>query len=435
MKFRYASITAIYLTISAALATGADWTHWRGASYNGSSGETNLPENWSKTKNIAWSTDLPGAGSSTPIVSGKHIFLTSTANDLKEVQAICIAAKTGKVVWNKTIGSGRKAPRNNMATPSPVTDGKMVYFLCGTGEITAMDFKGKTIWSRKLEKAYGRFAVKFGYSSSPLLYDGKLFVSLLREPDRVKKESPGETRTESFLLALNPATGKEIWKKTRYTPAKEEAFDTYGSPIPCEIGGVKGVVLGGGDLITCNNASTGAEMWRHDYGRTNRETRWRLIPTVTVTDSVVVLPWPRGSSGLFAITPPKTAGDKPSPAWTIKGNAPDVCTSLYYKGLLYVLDGKKKASLSCVDPKSGKVHWTHALTGKPIWRASPTGADDKIYCMSTAGQVSIIAAGTSLKVISDGKIDMDSRDCVSTIVPTNGSLLIRTPKKLYCVRK
>ncbi|MCP4379790.1 MAG: PQQ-like beta-propeller repeat protein, partial [bacterium] len=150
---------------------------------------------------------------------------------------------------------------------------------------------------------------------------------------------------------------------------------------------------------------------------------------------VVVLPWPRGKEGLFAITPPKTAGGKPTVAWTIKGSAPDVCTSLYYKGLLYVLDGKKKATLSCVDPKNGKVHWKQKLSGKPIWRASPTGADDKIYCMNMAGQISILAAGTTLKVISDGKIDMDSSDCMSTIVPANGNLLIKTPKKLYCIGK
>jgi len=428
-------MTAICVSSLCGPAVGGDWTHWRGAAYNGSADETNLPDNWSTTKNIAWSTDLPGPSSATPIVSGKHIFVSSTANDLKELRAICISADSGKILWSKVLGSGRKAMRNNMATPSPVTDGKAVYFLYGTGDIAALDFKGDIIWSRKLEEAYGRFAVKFGYSSSPLLYDGKLFVCLLREPARVKKEAPGETQTKSYMIALNPADGKEVWKQVRHTPAKEEAYDTYGSPLPCEIGGVKGVVLAGGDLITCNDAKTGKELWRYDYGRKDRETRWRLIPSVTVTDTTVVLPWPRGSSGLFAITPPKAAGGKPVVAWTIKGSAPDVCTSLYYKGLLYVLDGKRKGSLSCVDPTSGKVHWRQALTGKPIWRASPTGTDDKIYCMNMSGQVSILAAGKTCKVLSDGKIDMDSSGCMSTIASANGSLLLRTPKKLYCIRK
>jgi len=276
--------------------------------------------------------------------------------------------------------------------------------------------------------------VKFGYSSSPLLYDGKLFISLLREPARVKKEARGDS-TESYLIALDPADGKEIWKQVRHTPAKEEAFDTYGSPLPCEIGGTKSVLLAGGDLITCNDAGSGKELWRYDYGREDRETRWRLIPSVTVTDAEVIMPWPRGASGLFAITPPKVAGGKPAVAWTIKGSAPDVCTALYYKGLLYVLDGKRKATLSCVEPSSGKVHWKQKLTGKPIWRASPTGADDKIYCMNMAGEVSIVAAGTDLKVISDGKIDMRSSGCMSTIVAAGGNILVRTSKKLYCIRK
>jgi outer membrane protein assembly factor BamB len=425
---------AILVSITCGLAPGGDWTHWRGPAYNGASNETNLPDDWSTTKNVTWSTDLPGPSSATPVVSGKHIFLSSTANDLKELRAVCIEADTGKVLWSKSLGTGRKAMRNNMATPSPVTDGKTVYFLYGTGDIAALDFQGKVVWSRKLEKEYGRFAVKFGYSSSPLLYEGKLFVSLLREPARVRKEAPGETRTESYLIALDPASGKEIWKQIRHTPAKEEAFDTYGSPLPCETGGSKGVIVAGGDLITCSDAAGGKELWRYDYGKDARETRWRLIPSVTVAGGVVVLPWPRGSDGLFAITPPKTGG-KPAVAWTIKGSAPDVCTSLYYKGLLYVLDGKRKATLSCVDPKSGNVHWKQKLTGKPIWRASPTGADNKIYCMNMAGEVSILAAGTDLKVISDGKINMGASGCMSTIAPANGSLLIRTPKKLYCIRK
>ncbi len=434
MKFRFCLAAALAVSLSCGLVLAGDWMHWRGPALNGSSDETKLPDYWSTSKNIAWSTQLPGPGSATPIVAGKHIFISSTANDLKELRAICLSADDGKVLWSKTLGTGRKAMRNNMATPSPVTDGKTVYFLYGTGDIAALDFSGKILWSRKLEKAYGRFAVKFGYSSSPLLYEGRLYICLLREPARVRKEAPGDS-TESYLIALDSTSGKEIWKQVRHTPAKEEAFDTYGSPLPCEIGGTKGVVLAGGELITCNDAATGKELWRYDYGKSDRETRWRLIPSVTVTDSAVVLPWPRGTAGLFAITPPKAAGGKPAVAWTIKGSAPDVCTSLYYKGLLYVLDGKRKATLSCVDPGSGKVHWKQKLTGKPIWRASPTGADDKIYCMNMAGEVSIVAAGTTLEVISDGKINMQSSGCMSTIAAAGGNLLVRTSKKLYCIRK
>jgi len=434
MKFRILLAAVIAVSLSCGLVLAGDWMHWRGPAFNGSSDETKLPAHWSTETNVAWSADMPGPSSATPIVSGKHIFISSTAADLKELRAICISADNGKTLWSKKLGAGRKAMRNNMATPSPVTDGKCVYFLYGTGDIAALDFSGKIIWSRKLEKAYGRFAVKFGYSSSPLLYDGKLFISLLREPARVKKEAPGDN-TKSYLIALDPADGKELWKQVRHTPAKQEAFDTYGSPLPCEIGGTKSVLLAGGDLITCNDAASGKELWRYDYGREDRETRWRLIPSVTVTDTAVILPWPRGTSGLFAITPPKVAGGKPTVAWTIKGSAPDVCTALYYKRLLYVLDGKRKATLSCVDPAAGKVHWKQKLTGKPIWRASPTGADDKIYCMNMAGEVSILAAGTTLTVISDGKINMKSSGCMSTIVAASGDILVRTSKKLYCIRK
>jgi len=435
MKFRFCIAAALVASISCGLVLAADWTNWRGPAFNGSSDATGLPVDWSTTKNIAWSTDLPGPSSATPIISGRHIFVSSTAKKLKELRAICISADDGKILWSKTLGTGRRAPQNNMATPSPVTDGKRVYFLYGTGDIAALDFTGKILWSRKLEEAYGRFAVKFGYSSSPLLYDGKLIVPLLREPARARREAPGDDRTESLLIALDPASGKEMWKQVRPTPAKEEAFDTYGSPLPCEIGGTKSILLAGGDLITCNDAASGKELWRFDYGKKNRETRWRLIPSVTVAGDVIVLPWPRGSSGLFAITPPKTAGGKPKVAWTIRASAPDVCTSLYYKGLLFVLDGKRKAKLSCVDPKSGKVLSTRKLTGKPVWRASPVGADGKIYCMSMAGEVSILEAGQSLKVISDGKIDMKSKGCMSTIAPSTGRLLIRTQDKLYCVGK
>ncbi len=140
------------MLLPACPSSAGDWPHWRGPYLNGSSDEKNLPVTWSKTENIAWTASLPGHSSATPVIVKGKVFVSSTDRDSSDLLALCLDARTGRELWRKKLGaSSRKVPRNNPATPSPVTDGKNVYFMYGSGDLASLDYEGNVLWSRNLE--------------------------------------------------------------------------------------------------------------------------------------------------------------------------------------------------------------------------------------------------------------------------------------------
>lgn len=164
--------------LAASLSRADDWPTWRGPNSDGISHEKNLPTNWSATENIDWKLALPGRSGATPIIWNDRIFLTTGAGDNIEIWAV--DRNSGKPLWKQPLGGGNVLMRkHNMSSPSPVTDGKSVWVITGTGILKSFDFSGKEQWSRDIQKDYGAFGLNWGYASSPLLYDGSLFVQVL----------------------------------------------------------------------------------------------------------------------------------------------------------------------------------------------------------------------------------------------------------------
>ena len=168
------------LACSPFLACGENWGQWRGPNFNGSSPEKNLPSTWGESEGVKWSTPLPGQSGATPAVWGDSVFV-STPDDNKDLLLFCLDRKDGKVRWQKQLSTGNLSKgRGNMASPSPVTDGKSVFILYGTADLAALDFDGKILWQRNLGADYGRFAIMWTYGSSPLLFGGKLYIQVLQ---------------------------------------------------------------------------------------------------------------------------------------------------------------------------------------------------------------------------------------------------------------
>jgi outer membrane protein assembly factor BamB len=413
------------------LSFAADWPHWRGPFLNGSSDEADLPGSWSRTENVAWVSPLPGPSGATPIICKGRVFVSSTKKESDELLALCFDAKSGKELWRKRLGaSSRDVPRNNMATPSPTTDGERVYFLFGSGELCGLDFEGNIIWSRNIETEYGNISVKYGYSSSPLLYDDKLYILIQRRHTAYR--SPKSTSLDSFILAVDPKTGKNIWKQPRKTDALDESLDSYSSPILHQNGGRDEILVIGGDYVTGNDPMSGKELWRYGYAE-ERSERWRNVSSPVMGEGLIFGVRPRGGNGLIAL---KCGGEgklgDSQVAWTFDGPSPDVCTPLYYKGKLYVLDGKRGGVLTCLDGKTGRQQWQGKLGGRGPWYASVTGGDDKLYCISEAGEAVVLAAGgEEFKIL--WRIDMEDKPIQASIAIAEGRLYIRTASKLTCV--
>lgn len=414
-------------------ALAADWPHWRGPFLNGTTDEKNLPEKWTKTENVAWVCPLPGHSSATPVICKGRVFVSSCDREGPDLYALCIDAKSGKELWRKKLGSSdRKVPRNNMATPSPVTDGERVFFMYGSGELAGLDYEGNVIWSRNIESEYGNISIKYGYSSSPLLYDNKLYILIQRRHTTYRE--PKSTTLDPFILAVDPKTGKNIYKQQRKTDALDESLDSYSSPILFENNGRPEILVLGGDYLTANDPKTGKEIWRYGYA-TEKSTRWRNISSPVTGEGLIFGVRPRGGNGLFAL---KSGGkgtlSKDFVAWTFDGPTPDVCVPLYYKGLLYVLDGKASKTVTCLDAKTGQKKWQGKIGGSGPWRASLIAADDKIYCINESSEAIVLTAGgEQCEVIH--RIDMDDRPVQASIAIADGCLFIRTASKLYCIKK
>lgn len=428
---RKAIFSMMVLAAFSAGAWAGDWPQWRGPFQNGSTDQKNLPGSWSKTENIRWVTPLPGPGAATPIIWGDYVFISSIDSNSKDLYALCLDGLSGKIVWQSKAGrASESVRRSNMASPSPVTDGKRVYFLYGTSDLAAFDFKGNKTWSRRLAKDYGVFNIKFGYSSSPLLYQDKLYVILLRRDKPYSNFPADKSPFDSFLLALDSRTGEVIWKHPRRSGAKKESLDAYTTPVLYEGKKRKEIVVAGADYVTGHDPATGAEFWHLLYNPKHKDLQ-RLVPSAVAGDGLIYAVVPRGGKELFAI---REGGSGEIPwsdlAWVFEKFTPDVCTPLYYNGRLYVLDGNKKV-MSCLHAETGRQIWQGKLGGRSVFRASPTGADGKIYCVSQAGQVVVLGAGDEFKVIS--RISMGEKPVRASIAAAGGRLFIRTAKNLYCV--
>jgi outer membrane protein assembly factor BamB len=404
-----------------------NWPQWRGPFLNGSTTETNLPDIFSKTENALWTAALPGPGHATPIIWDDSVFINSPDADGNLI-LLCLDRQTGKARWQKQVSTGnRSRGRNNMATPSPVTDGKTVWTLFGTGDLAAYDFSGKELWTRHLTKEYGPFVINWLYGCSPLLYQGRLYVEVLRRGP-----------AESFILCLDPDTGANIWRHVRPTDAVSESQEAYSTPMPCECGGRTQIVIVGGDYVTGEDAATGEELWRGGGLRNFRQrSTSRLVPSPLVADGMIYVCGAKGNP--FLAFRQCGSGDITSNglAWSSHEYSTDCVTPLFYQNKLLMLDGDRQLMV-CFDPASGEVKWKQPLGINEIFRASPTGADGKIYCFSERATVVVLSAadGKVLSTIALNEGDQgDEALSHSTIAVAQGCLFVRAPGHLYCLGK
>jgi outer membrane protein assembly factor BamB len=425
------------LTVAVSCGEAANWPQWRGPLLNGSTTETGLPATWT-IEDAAWVAPMPGYSGATPIVWDDRVFISSVDKETDDLLAICIDAKDGKVLWQKKTGKNRHFARNNMVSPSPIADGQnnRVYFYYGTQRLLAYDFEGKLLWERDIERDHGYSAHMFGYSTSPLLHKGKLYIVSIRnkKPNRYGSRYTQETEPcESYLLAIDAKTGKDLWKQTRPTDARDEAQESYSTAMPFERDGRTEILVFGADYLTAHDAESGKELWRWATYNPRKIHHWRTVPSPLVGDGLIYIVGPKHST-MFAIKPGASGIVRDDHvAWRLESLTPDASMPLLYQGRLYVLEDDKKI-ISCLDPKTGEKKWQERLESKTVYRASPTGADGKIYLMNEIGEITVLAAGDEFRVLH--RIRMDKGFPIrSTIVAAQGKLFIRTEKNLYCIAK
>ncbi len=433
--------TLLLLLISTSLFA-QDWNNWRGPNFNGSTTAKDLPVKFSSKENVKWSIDLGGVGAATPTISGNYIFLTAANMEKKQLLGICIDRKTGKTLWSKSIGSGYKPKgdgnevqldsRSNYASPSAITDGKLVVFLFGNGDMVAFDLEGNEKWRHNIQKEEGDFTMQWTYSATPTLYKGKIYLPVLQRDEVTHNR--GKADNESFINCYDFTTGKKLWKHIRPSDAKKESLESFATIIPQKINGKVHLVLAGGDVLTGHDPETGKELWRWGtWNKNHREQWWRLVPSHCA-----------GPDNIFIVCAPKKApvyaiqvkeDNSTSLLWQSEDKkvTSDVPTPLYYQNYFYVLSDLRNA-LSKIEPKTGKVVWSIPTPGRSKYRSSPLGADGKIYLMNHASEVAVLDADSG-KVLSNNKMEEEDTYSRASITAVDNMLYIRTEGKLYCISK
>lgn len=435
---------ALLSSVFAFAVHAGDWPNWRGPAFDGSSTETGLPDKISAAENVLWKAAMPGPAASTPVISGDHVFITTTDAEAKKLLGLCIGRKTGKTLWQKELGSGYSADeRSNFANPSPVTDGKVVIFHFATGDTAAFDFSGKELWKRDMQKDYGSYAIQWTPASSPVITDGKVIFQVLQrnasfEFGGNRKGNP-DGPNDSYLLALEPATGKEVWKHVRPSDAVAESLESFSTPMPWTFNGRAELLVTGGDCITGHSLADGSELWRYGTWNPDKIGHWRLVTGPVAGDGVVLACAPKRAP-VYAVKAGLSGKlEEKDLAWISGADvnsehvSSDVSTPLFYKGRFYILNSDRK-SVACVEPRSGKLIWEHRMEGGVKIEASPTAGDGKIYFQDMRANVTILAAGDEAKVLYSGSLaEGEEKDVRSSIALSGGQLFIRTTRTLYCV--
>ena len=409
---------ALFIVALSILGLAEDWPQWRGPSLNGLSTEKNLPVHWSTSENVAWKLAMPSKTASTPIIWGNYIFLNVADGD--DLALWCVDKAKGMLVWKKIVARGNyKINKQNMSSPSPVTDGKNVYVMTGIGVLKGFDFSGNELWMREIQKDYGRFGLNWGYASSPLLYEDSLYVQVLHGM---------KTHDPSYVLRLDKKTGKTVWRVIRPTDAVRESPDSYTTPTLLRYGNHVEIVVSGGDCVTGHDPGSGEELWRATGFNPDKNPNYRIVASPVVYDDVVYVP-----TRVRPLIAFRAGGrgdiSQSHKLWSFM-NGPDVPTP--------VTDGKYFYSVNdrgivwCLDAKTGQEIWGGQRIKSATYSSSPVLADGKVYVTNEDGLTTVLKAGPKFEVLAENDL---SDYTLSSPAISDGQIFLRTEHFLYAIGK
>ena len=411
-------VRILALILFSLAASAENWPQWRGPNLNSTSTESNLPVKWGPDENIAWKLPMPAWSGSTPIVWGDHVFLNVA--DSGNLYLWCVDRRGPKIEWKRLLGDGdHKVRKQNMSSPSPVTDGKHVWVMTGTGVLKGFDFTGTELWAREIQKDYGKFGQNWEYGSSPLLYEDSLYVQVLHGM---------RTKDPSYLLRIDKLTGKTLWRIERHTPAIVESPDSYSTPVIAKTGNEAQLIVLGGDVITGHELKTGEELWRMKGFNPTNDRNFRTIASAVYYDGIVYGPTRERPLQAFKIG---GRGDITGTnlLWQFN-NGPDVPTPVVDGKCFYSINDRGIAY--CLDAKTGEQIYGPQRIKTGTYSSSPMLADGKIYVTNEDGVTTVLKAGPKFEILAENNM---SDYCLGSIAISDGQLFLRTAQTLYCIGK
>jgi len=395
-----------------------NWPQWRGPSANGISNETNLPVTWTTTENIAWKLPLPAWSGSTPIVWGDRIFLNVAEHGSLFLWAV--DRNKGAALWKRHLSDGdHRERKQNMSTPSPVTDGTNVWVMTGTGILKGFDFSGQELWARDIQKEYGRFGLNWGYGSSPMLFGDSLYVQVLHG---MKTDDP------SYVLRISKTNGRTIWRVERPTIAQRESPDSYTTPAMVRVGENLELVITGGDAVTGHDPNTGKELWRADSLNPTNDFSNRIVASPVVYGELIIVP--SRERPMLAMRPGGRGNVASSHIMWSFENGPDVPTPVTDGKYVYVINDR--GIMWCLDAKTGKEVYGKMRLRPSTYSGSFVMGDGKLYITNEDGLTTVVRTGPKFEVLAENNFDDYT---LSSPAISEGQIFIRTTAALWAIGK
>jgi outer membrane protein assembly factor BamB len=313
----------------------------------------------------------------------------------------------GRRLWEyKTAATGELPDvheKHNLATPTPVSDGKHIYAWFGNGQVAALDMKGREVWKRHLGQEYGSFLNQWGHGSSPALYKDLLILLCDHQP-------------VSYLLALDADTGEERWKVDRGSGRVSHS-------TPVVVRGSRGdeLIINSSARIDAYDPANGQLLW---HAGSERQTP---IPSAVFHDGTIYLSRGYRNSDILAF---RTGGRGDVSVshllWRLPNGGSYAPSIVQYQGLLYMTN--EVGVVTCAAADTGTALWKERLGG--IFFASPVAADGKIYLLSETGETYVLRAGRQPKVLA--KNDLGKRFLASPAISA-GMIFLRADRTLFAI--
>jgi outer membrane protein assembly factor BamB len=420
------------------------WPSFRGAHAAGVADGMRLPDTWNpKTgEHVRWRTPIPGLAHASPIVWGDRVFVTSAVSaDPKATfrpglygdgdaspdrsphrwMLYALDAKTGAIAWERVAFEGPPRElrhiKSTYASATPATDGRLVVASFGSQGVYAYDLKGTLLWKADLGRldvgAYDVPTFEWGTASSPIIWNDLVILQC-------------DTQADSFLVALDSATGAVVWKTDR------DELPSWGTPTVALTSKGAELVTNASNFVRGYDPRTGQELWR--LGRSSKIT----APTpIAAGDLLIVASGRAPERPIFAVNAGArgdvSLGDgqtsSAAVAWSKTGRGSYMPTPLAYQGILYVL--ANNGVFDAYDLQTGEEIYRQRLEGVGSgFSASPVAADGKIYLSNEDGEMLVIQAGRTFKLLATNSM---GELLMATPALSNGTLFVRSSTSISAI--